>query len=649
MSIPLSYSLRARLLFFLLAAIVVGALVQGTIAYRSTLQQADDIFDSLLQRTALSLGTGDGLLSTGPTHARGAGTPFADDLIIQIWTPDGLRVFNSRSRQPLPDQIVLGFSDAKVEGSTYRVYSLATPFQVIQVAQDMGVRTHMARSLALRTIAPIAAAAPLLMLVIWCVVSWSLRPVKRARAQVAARQPEDLSPVSTEGVPDEIRPLLQELNLLLERMRGAFALQKQFVGDAAHELRSPLAALRLQSQALQRAGDPESRRVAEQRLTAGIDRATRLIEQLLSLARHEGAAERPAPDRVDLDDVVRQAVSETLPDANAKSISLAMHAPAPIQVRGHRDDLVLLVRNLLDNAIKYSPPGSRIDLGLTAPDGAPRSRSTTRAPASRPQSARASSTASTAPRATASTAAAWAWRSPARSPKATMPRSSWKTRPAARACARGWIFPPPDPSRATASGPAPPVLRFPKHQARTWLHVLQHERRSRHEDHATETLSPGAGAAGRGHDRRRGRRRYAGRDDACRRAGARRVRPHSAIQPAEFRADHPRLWPRRGQHQRQRHAQSLGHGRRRPFAQFFGQIPGARGRMPAREVPMRGEGSGFIISSDGLILTNAHVVQDAKEVTVKLTDRREYQARCWAPTRRPMWPCSRSRRRTCRW
>ena len=148
-------------------------------------------------------------------------------------------------------------------------------------------------------------------------------------------------------MPDEIRPLLQELNLLLERMRGAFALQKQFVGDAAHELRSPLAALRLQSQALQRAGDPESRRVAEQRLTAGIDRATRLIEQLLSLARHEGAAERPAPDRVDLDDVVRQAVSETLPDANAKSISLAMHAPAPIQVRGHRDDLVLLVRNLL--------------------------------------------------------------------------------------------------------------------------------------------------------------------------------------------------------------------------------------------------------------------------------------------------------------
>ena len=364
MSIPLSYSLRARLLFFLLAAIVVGALVQGAIAYRSTLAQADDIFDSLLQRTALSLGTGDGLLSTGPTHARGAGSPVADDLIIQIWTPDGLRVFNSRSRRPLPDQIVLGFSDAKMEGSTYRVYSLATPFQVIQVAQDMGVRTSMARALALRTIAPIAAAAPLLMLIVWCVVSWSLRPVKRARTQVAARQPEDLSPVSVQGLSDEIRPLVQELNLLLERMRGAFAQQKQFVGDAAHELRSPLTALRLQLQALQRAGDADARQLAEQRLAAGIDRATRLVEQLLSMARHESAAGQTPALAVDLADVLRQALSEMLPQANAKSISIDLDGAPQAWVQGQREALTLLVRNLLDNAIKYTPAGKRVHLHL---------------------------------------------------------------------------------------------------------------------------------------------------------------------------------------------------------------------------------------------------------------------------------------------
>ena len=369
MSIPLSYSLRARLLFFLLAAIVVGALVQGAIAYRSTLAQADDIFDSLLQRTALSLGTGDGLLSTGPRHALGAGSPVADDLIIQIWTPDGVRVFNSRSRRPLPDQIILGFSDARMEGSTYRVYSLATPFQVIQVAQDMDVRKRMAGALALRTVLPIAAAAPLLMLIVWCVVSWSLRPVKRARAQVASRQPEDLSPVSVQGLPDEIRPLVQELNLLLERMRGAFAQQKQFVGDAAHELRSPLAALRLQLQALQRAGDADGRQLAEQRLAAGIDRATRLVEQLLSMARHESAAEQAPAEDVDLADVLRQALSEILPQANAKSISVELDGAPEARVRGHRDALALLVRNLLDNAVKYTPAGKRVQLRLEQAPG----------------------------------------------------------------------------------------------------------------------------------------------------------------------------------------------------------------------------------------------------------------------------------------
>jgi len=368
MSIPLSYSLRARLLFFLLAAIAVGALVQGAIAYRSTLAQADDIFDSLLQRTALSLGAGDGLLSTGPSRGDGAVSPAADDLIIQIWSPDGVRVFNSRSRRPLPDQIVLGFSDARIEGSTYRVYSLATPFQVIQVAQDMAVRTRMARALALRTIAPIAAAAPLLMFVIWCVVSWSLRPVKRARAQVAARQPEDLSPVNEDGLPDEIRPLIAELNLLLARIQSAFALQKQFVGDAAHELRSPLAALRLQLQALQRAPDAEARKQAEQRLAAGIDRATRLVEQLLSMARHESGVAREPLVAVDLSEVLRQTLSETLPAANAKSISLEQSGAGHAWVRGDPEALRLLARNLLDNAVKYTPDGGRVHLRLEPSD-----------------------------------------------------------------------------------------------------------------------------------------------------------------------------------------------------------------------------------------------------------------------------------------
>jgi two-component system OmpR family sensor kinase len=362
MNIPFGASLRARLIFFLFASILLAALVQGIVAYRSTLQQTDEIFDTQLQRTAASLTTGDGLLSAVPSA--GPNQAPADDLIIQIWTADGARLFKSASGKLLPDPVVLGFSTVKVDTSTYRVYALATPFQVTQVAQDVRVRQETARALALRSVGPIAAAAPLLMLVVWWVVSASLRPVERIRAELAARQPEALSPVAESGLPDEIRPLVLELNLLLERTREAFAAQKRFVGDAAHELRSPLAALRLQLQALQRPSDEAGHRIAVERLAAGIERASRLIEQLLSMARHDAAATQAPPQRVELVQLMRQAISDILPEANAKSMDIGMEGATQAWVRADPDALSLLARNLLDNAVKYAPAHGRIDVAI---------------------------------------------------------------------------------------------------------------------------------------------------------------------------------------------------------------------------------------------------------------------------------------------
>ncbi|OVZ59287.1 two-component sensor histidine kinase [Pigmentiphaga sp. NML080357] len=357
------HSLRGRLLAFLLAAIFLAALMQGAIAYRGALVQTDEIFDYQLQRIALSLSNGNPLFSTGPDGGL-LDDPAARDLIIQIWTPDGVRLFRSTPKLVLPDRVVLGFSTVEAEGATYRMYSLEAPLQIIQVAQDVRVRTSMARSLALRTIWPIAAMAPLLMLVVWWVVSHSLMPVDRARRQVAARQADDLSPVSESGLPDEVRPLVHELNLLLDRVRQAFAAQQQFVGDAAHELRSPLAALKLQLQFLQRSDDEASRQVAIGRLGAGIERATRLVEQLLSLARQEAPGMQFAT--VDLADVVRTALTDVLPQARARGIDIGMEGASGARVTGQGEALALLVRNLLDNAVKYAPASGRVDIGLAS-------------------------------------------------------------------------------------------------------------------------------------------------------------------------------------------------------------------------------------------------------------------------------------------
>jgi len=364
-------SLRARLLLFLLASIFAAALVQAVVAYRSTLAQTDAIFDAQLRSTALSLSTGDRQLSRGPEPIPGEPRASVDDLIIQIWTADGTQLYKSSSGQLLPDPVVLGFSNVRAGSTAYRVYALATPFQVTQVAQDMRVRSATARTLALRTVGPIVAAAPLLMLVVWWVVGWSLRPVARTRAQLAARQPDELSPVSDAGLPDEIRPMIQELNLLLGRVRQAFALQQQFVGDAAHELRTPLAALALQLQALRRAPDETAREQAIGRLADGVARATRLIEQLLSLARHEAGSPKAPLAPTDLVQAVREAVAQVLPLANAKRIELALDGPETASVAGQPDALVQLARNLLDNAVKYTPEDGQVRIGVTAPAGGP--------------------------------------------------------------------------------------------------------------------------------------------------------------------------------------------------------------------------------------------------------------------------------------
>ena len=369
MSPELPHSLRSRLLRLLLAAISLAALAQTVIAYRTALAQADEIFDHHMEQMALSLRPG--LPAGGALEGSGlAGEEENYDFMVQVWSANGVRIFQSTSDAALPQRAVLGFSDVQARGTTYRVFSVQTRSQIIQVAQDMAARREMAGTLALRTVSPIIVMAPLLMLVVWWAVGRSLAPVARVRRQLAERQANDLSPVSESGLPEEVRPLVKELNLLFERVRQAFDAQQHFVADAAHELRSPLAALKLQAQSLQRPLDEPARELAVSRLLGGIDRATRLIEQLLVLARQEaGASSGVPPVPVVLAELARTALADAIPAAQRRHMDIGLVHAQEASIQGHPEALKILLRNLLDNAIKYTPVGGRVDLAIQAEGG----------------------------------------------------------------------------------------------------------------------------------------------------------------------------------------------------------------------------------------------------------------------------------------
>jgi len=347
-----SWSLRRRLLTLVLVAIGSVTVLQAATAYHSALHEADRMFDYHLQEVARSVN---------------GGVPFApgDDVSeysVQVWGADGTTLYRSRGLE-LPSQAVLGFSDSRVKGIRLRIYTLQTPEHTIQIAQDLDAREARARALALRAVTPVLLLAPLLMLAVGAVIGGSLRPLARMRRQVATRAARDLSPLTADGVPEEVEPLVSELNALFARVQGTLDAQTHFVADAAHELRSPLTALKLQLQAAERARDDGARQHALGELRSGIERSIALVEQLLALARLEGRPEEDG-ETVDLEELARSAVSELLPTAHGKRIDVGLAAGASVQVTSSRESLHLILRNLLDNAIKYTPAGGRVDIAI---------------------------------------------------------------------------------------------------------------------------------------------------------------------------------------------------------------------------------------------------------------------------------------------
>ena len=363
---PLLGSLRARLLAGLLGGLLLAALLVAALLYRITLREANEVFDQHLRDTALSLRD---QMFAGPFAPQPelSAQDRAADLAVQVFSLNGVRVYLSQPHSVLPGLTTLGFSDVQTREGEWRVFGVRTPLHVIQVAQLMAVREARAARLALRVLAAFALLVPLLTALIWWIVGRGLRPLRQLAAQVEARPAEALDPLPQEGLPAEARPLVQALNGQLQRLASLLDRERSFLADAAHELRTPLTALRLQVQALQ--GAPEHERAAaSEGILAGIARATRLIEQLLALARQEQLPP-PEPRPVALHELPPKVIAEQLPLADARHIEISYGEAQPCTVIGDAEALALLLKNLVDNAIRYTPEGGRVEVAVRIIDG----------------------------------------------------------------------------------------------------------------------------------------------------------------------------------------------------------------------------------------------------------------------------------------
>lgn len=353
-------SLRTQLFWLLGAVVLIAALVQGVATFVSTLHETDELFDYHLRQMALSLGAG--RLAAFEAVEREDADEEDDEFefVVQI-SRDGTPIYRSHARVALPEATVAGFSNVTIAGAPLRVYTVRRGGRTLQVGQSLAARRQLAVGFALRSIWPVLLMAPLLLFAVGWSVARAVRPLRRVASELERRAAIRFDPIDASGVPPEMQPVVRAMNGLLERIRRAFDAQRAFVADAAHELRSPLTALKLQLQNLARAPDETARALARERLTAGIERAIHLVEQLLTLARQEGMA-ASAADRTEVAAAARLALADVAPLAHARRIDIGLVRADEVAVPAPADAVRILARNLLDNAVRYSPCDSKVDV-----------------------------------------------------------------------------------------------------------------------------------------------------------------------------------------------------------------------------------------------------------------------------------------------
>jgi two-component system OmpR family sensor kinase len=359
-------SIQRTLVLWLAGGLALGIALVLVATYFFAYQELSRVFDSELKQIAEAV-----RLSEAPTDARRLriarpGFGFS----VRAYNESGRIYFEtalpSMSRE-VPQLYTEGFSTVQSASGGVRVYTHVELEGIVQVAQLEEVRAALARELSLRMAMPALLLVPLLAGLVVLVLARGLAPLQQTSRRVSDRDAKRLDALPTDAVPVELLPLVRQINALLERLAASLETQRRFVADAAHELRSPVAALALQAQVAHRAHAADARDAAFAELMQGIARAARLVEQLLDLARLEPGAREPLRP-LDLAEIAREVVGANAVRADALGVDLGAEASRPVPLSGAESELRSLINNLVDNALRYAPPQSEVTVSVRQAD-----------------------------------------------------------------------------------------------------------------------------------------------------------------------------------------------------------------------------------------------------------------------------------------
>lgn len=351
------HSIRRRLLVALLATILLAWIATLLLSYRDARHELDELLDAHLAQSAslLLAQVGHEMDDVDEEHAPPVHR-YSRRVAFQIWEKGKRLMLHSAGApdEPLSPRNE-GFSNSEIAGERWRVFSAWDERRhfLVQVGERREARDKLVLTIARHLLQPLLVTLPVLGLLIWFGVARGLRPLRELGRQVAARRPDNLAALEAAAAPVEVVPLVEGLNQLFARVRASFDSERRFTADAAHELRTPLAAIKTQAQVARAATAEAERRHALDNVLVGCDRAAHLVEQLLTLARLEPET-RKQHEHCDLHALAVAAVAELAPAAIDKDVDLQLADGAAPRVRGEPALLAILLRNLIDNAIRYS-------------------------------------------------------------------------------------------------------------------------------------------------------------------------------------------------------------------------------------------------------------------------------------------------------